>query len=191
MSGPEPGAAEPGAAEPAVGSTQSWREPTSLIPLKWGTYRERYVAGLILIVSGTLALQASNIYAVWFFVQGPIALVIGWSIMPARGWRRILAASLGLFQAIALLSGPQSVWTLAIPFALWLSVRHRPGRSYLTVLFPLACGIIVAQFLEEYGGMPVALAISAVVLVASAWTARLIAKQGGPSKNLPTLSQTR
>lgn len=168
----------------------AWREHTSLIPLTWGTYRERYLAGLLLIVAGTLALQGSNIYAVWFFVLGPVALIIGWSIMPARGWRRVLGATLGALQAVTLLAGPQAVWTLSLALALWLCVRHRPARSYVTVLFPIASGVILAQFFEEYGGMPLALALSALVLVGSAWLARLIAKQGRPAKNLPTLSQT-
>lgn len=176
-------------AEPA--DVRAWREPTSLIPLKWGTYRERYVAGFLLIVAGTLALQGSNIYAVWFFVLGPVALIIGWSIMPARGWRRVLGATLGPLQAVTLLAGPQAVWTLSLALVLWLTVRHRPARSYVTVLFPIASGVILAQFFEEYGGMPLALTLSVSVLVASAWLARLIAKQGGTAKNLPTLSQTR
>lgn len=77
MSGSEPPAAPWG---PAV-----WREPTSLIPLKWGRYTDRYLWGLILIISGTTAMQAGNIYAVSFLGQGIVALVIGWSIMPARG----------------------------------------------------------------------------------------------------------
>lgn len=163
----------------------AWREPTSLIPLKWGQYTDRYLWGLILIISGTLAMQAGNIYAVTFLGQGLVALTIGWSIMPARGWRRVLAAFLAPLFAIALLTGPQSVWTLAAPYLLWLCVRHRPLRSYITVLFPIASGIIVPQFFEEYDGMPLALAISMVVFVASAWLARLLARQG----DIPSISQ--
>lgn len=187
MSGSDSTAAQPESASPVA----AWREPTSLIPLKWGTYRERYVAGLLLIVAGTIALQGSNIYAVWFFVLGPLGLIVGWSIMPARGWRRVLGATLAPLFAFALLSGPQSVWTLTLPYLLWLCVRHRPARSYVTVVFPIASGVILAQFLEEYGGMPVALSISGLVLAASAWMARLIAKQGGPTKNLPNSQPNR
>ena len=68
---------------------------------------------------------------------------------------------------------------------LWLCVRHRPLRSYITVLFPIANGFIVPQFFEEYDGMPLALAISMAVFVASAWLARLIARQG----DNPSISQ--
>ncbi|MFM9878346.1 MAG: hypothetical protein ACKVOG_10970 [Rhodoglobus sp.] len=169
-----------------------WREPTSLIRLKWGRYTDRYLWGLILIVSGTTAMQAGNIYAVSFLGQGIVALTIGWSILPARGWRRVLAALLAPLFGIALLTGPQSMWTLAAPYLLWLCVRHRPPRSYITVLFPVANGIIVPQFFEEYDGMPLALAISMLVFVASAWLARLIARQGGAAQapsNVPPNSQ--
>ncbi len=155
-------------------------EPSRALTLKWGRYEDRYLAGLVLIVSGTLALQAGNIYAVSFIAQGIVALTIGWAILPARGWRRVLAASLAGGQAIVLLVGPQSVWTLVIPYLLWLCVRHRPLRSYVTVLFPLINGVFIAQFFEEYDGMPLALAISMTVFVASAWIARLIAAQGSP-----------
>ena len=157
-------------------------EPARALPLRWGYYEDRYVAGLLLIVAGTLAMQAGNIYAVGFIGQGFVALTIGWAILPARGWRRVLAASLAGAQAIALLVGPQSVWTLAIPFLLWLCVRHRPLRSYITVLFPVVAGVSIAQFFEEYDGMPLALVISMTVFVASAWLARFIAAQGVPKR---------
>jgi hypothetical protein len=57
-------------------------------------------------------------------------------------------------------------------------VRHRPLRSYVTVAFPIVNGLIVPQFFQEYSGMPWALAISACVLIAAAWIARLIAASG-------------
>lgn len=157
-------------------------EPTRRLPLKWGRYEDRYILGTVLIVSGTLALQASNIYAVVFIAQGFVALTVGWAILPARGWRRFLAATLAGGQAITMLVGPQSLWTLAVPFLLWMAVRHRPLRSYITVLFPVVSGISVAQFFEEYGGMPLALTISMAVFVASAWIARFIAAQGVPKR---------
>ncbi len=157
-------------------------EPTRLLALRWGHYEDRYVTGIILIVSGTLALQGGNIYAVSFIGQGFIALTIGWAILPARGWRRVVSAALAGGQAIVMLTGPQSLWTLAVPYILWLCVRHRPLRSYITVLFPVISGVFIARFFEEYDGMPVALAISLVVFVASALLARLIARQGVPKQ---------
>ena len=152
-----------------------WREPTSLLPLHWGRYRDRHLAGLALIIAGTVGLQGSNTWILGLLLQGTIATAVGWSIMPARGWRRLLAVVPATGQIWLLLTGPMSVWTLVIPYLCWLLVRHRPPRSYVTVLLPVANGVILPQFLQEYSGMPWALAISLGVLVASAWLARLIA----------------
>lgn len=151
------------------------REPASLLPLRWGNYTDRYLAGLILIVGGAIQLQGSNTWTLPLLLIGTIAHATGWSIMPARGWRRMLAVVPATGQIWLLLTGPQSVWTLTVPYLCWLLVRHRPLRSYITVAFPVVNGIVVPQFFQEYTGMPLALAISMAVLVASAWIARLTA----------------
>jgi hypothetical protein len=158
----------------------AWREPTSLLPLRWGHYRPRYLAGLLLIVGGSLAITGSNIYTIPILIQGSVAAAVGWSILPAQGWRRILGAILGSGIGWMLLSGPQSVWGLIVPYLLWLCVRHRPARSYLTAVFPLASGILLPQFFSGFDGMPLALALATTVFVASAWLARLIASQPTP-----------
>ena len=152
-----------------------WREPTSLLPLNWGTYRERYLAGLTLIVGGGIHLLAANVWTLNFLLIGTVAHATGWAIMPARGWRRITAIVPSIATVWIVLTGPQALWALTISFAMWLLVRHRPLRSYLTVLFPLVTGIALAQYFRELSGMPVALAIGMSVVVASAWIARVIA----------------
>jgi hypothetical protein len=65
---------------------------------------------------------------------------------------------------------------VTIPLLCWLIVRHRPLRSYVVLALPVANGIILARFYEEYASMPQALALSAVVIVGAAWLARLIAQ---------------
>ena len=152
-----------------------WREPTSRLRLRWGHYPDRYLAGLLLIVGGAIQLQGSNTWTLPLLLIGTIAHATGWSIMPSRGWRRMLAVVPATGQIWLLLTGPQSVWTLTVPYLCWLLVRHRPLRSYITVAFPVANGLVIPQFFQEYSGMPLALAISACVLVAAAWIARLIA----------------
>lgn len=152
-----------------------WREPTSLLPLHWGTYRGRYLAGLTLIVGGGIHVLGSNVWTLPFLLIGTLAHAVGWAILPARGWRRIVAVGPSIATIWILLAGPQALWVITLSFAGWLLVRHRPGRSYLTVLFPLATGIALAQYLKELSGMPLALAIAMTVVVASAWAARLIA----------------
>ena len=77
---------------------------------------------------------------------------------------------------LTLLIGPLAVWMLVIPFLCWLIVRHRPWRSFVTVLLPLASGVILPNFFVEYSGMLPALVISMSVFVGAAWLARALAK---------------
>jgi hypothetical protein len=84
------------------------------------------------------------------------------------------------------------MWTLTVPYLCWLLVRHRPLRSYVTVVFPIACGVIIPLYFQEYSGMAFALAISMAVFVASAWLARFIASLLPVSRNpSPALSNLR
>jgi hypothetical protein len=78
-------------------------------------------------------------------------------------------------QVWLLLTGPQSMWTLVIPYCAWLLVRHRPGISYLTVLAVAANGVLAIVLFREYAQMPLALFLSAGVLSGSAWMARFLA----------------
>lgn len=160
-----------------------WREPSARLPLRWGTYRGRYLAGLLLIVGGGLALQGSNTWILILLLQGTIAHAVGWLIIPANGWRRIVAVLPASAQLWLLLTGPLSVWTLVLPYISWLVVRHRPLRSYVTALLPLANGVILPLYFREYSDMVPALAISMTVFVASAWLARAIASTVAPSNS--------
>jgi len=162
-----------------------WREPASLLPLRWGTARERRDAGLLLIVAGGIGLSGTNTWFLPLLAAGTITHVVGWSILPARGWRRIVALLPGVAQIWLLLTGPQSVWTFALGYAGWLLVRHRPPRAWVTLALPIANGILLPEFFEEYRGMPLALAISLAVTVAAAWLARLIAQSVRPAQRAP------
>jgi hypothetical protein len=152
-----------------------WSEPTAALPLRWGTYRGRYLAGLLLIVGGLLHLQSSTTHLLWPLVTGTVAHVIGWWVLPAAGWRRLVVPLACGVQVWLLLTGPQSMWTLVIPYCAWLLVRHRPMLSYLTVLAVAANGVLAAVLFREYAQMPLALMLSAGVLTGSAWTARFLA----------------
>lgn len=176
-----------------MGSEPVWTEPTRALPLRWGRYSDRYAAGLLLIVGGGIQLQGSNTWTLPLLLIGTVAHATGWSIMPALGWRRLVAVVPATGQLWLMLTGPLSMWTLVVPYLCWLLVRHRPARSYVTVLFPLANGVILPRFFTEYTGMPAALAISAAVLVASAWMARLIASSPQRTRRttLPTPSTLR
>lgn len=161
--------------ELSTGPGPRWTEPTRALPLRWGRYDDRYAAGLLLIVGGGVQLQGSNTWTPQFLLIGTLAHVIGWSIMPARGGRRLLAVVAATAQLWVLLAGPAWAWSFVVPYLCWLGVRHRPARSYITALIPLASGLVIPALFTEYSGMPAALAVSAAVLAGSAWLARLIA----------------
>ena len=152
-----------------------WREPTSLLALTWGTYLDRYVIGLVLIIGGSIHLLGSNTWTLLILLTGAVAALVGWSILPSKGWRRVVAASLGMIASLALLTGPLSIWVLALSLVSWMLVRHRPARSYLVVVFPIAAGVILPHYFTDFSGMLPALAIGGAVLVAAAWLARMIA----------------
>jgi hypothetical protein len=159
-------------------------EPTRLLPLRWGAYVDRYVLGLAMVLGGGIGLQGANPRILPLLLAGTVMHATGWAILPANGWRRVLGALVGTAQIWLLLIGPTAVWTLVLPYIAWLLVRHRPWRSFVTVLFPLATGILVPQLAHEYQFLPIALPIALAVVVASAWIASAIARSS-PSANSP------
>lgn len=161
-----------------MSAVAGWREPTSLLPLRWGTYRGRYLAGLALIVGGMLCVAGADTHKIPMLLLGTIGHVTGWFILPAGGARRLWAVGPSLAAAWILLTGPQSLWILIPPYLGWLLVRSRPLRSYITVLVIIANAVATAHVFHEYTDMPAALGISAVVLTGSAWLARWIAGIG-------------
>jgi hypothetical protein len=157
-------------------------EPTRRLPLRWGGYVDRYVLGLAMMLGGGIGLQGANPRILPLLLAGTIMHATGWAILPAAGWRRVLGVVVGTAQIWLLLIGPPAVWTLVLPFVAWLIVRHRPWRSYVAVLFPLATGILVPQLVIEYQFQPVALPTALAIVVASAWIAAAIAR-AAPSAN--------
>ena len=152
-----------------------WTEPTRSIPLRWGTYRGRYLAGMGLIVSGLICLQGANANFGLPLGVGTLAHVVGWWLMPAAGWRRIWAVLPGLIAAFILLIGPAGVAILALPLASWLLVRHRPLVTFLFPMALFAIGLALREFVSDYSAMIPTLAIMGAVLVLFAWGARFLA----------------
>ena len=150
-------------------------EPTRALPLRWGNYRFRYLSGLALIVSGGIAIQGASAYVGYPLAVGTLAHVIGWWIMPAAGGRRIWVVLPSLLSVIILLMGPAAVGLLAVPLVCWLLVRHRPALTMLFAVPVLVVGLLLRQVYFEYSGMLPALAVMLVLVVASAWCARLAA----------------
>lgn len=141
------------------------------LPLRWGVYRDRTLLGLLLIAGGLIHLQSASTTNLVPLAVGSSAHAIGWFIMPARSWRRLLPVLPSLGCVWLLLTGPQAVWTLTFSYLGWLLVRHRPWRTLITVGPVLLNGVLAIVLWQEYWGMLPALAISAVVLAGCAWWA--------------------
>lgn len=153
-----------------------WIEPTAALPMRWGTWSDRRWAGLILIAGGLVHLQSANTGNLIPLIIGTAAHTVGWLIMPAVGWRRLVPLLPSGLVVWLVLTGPQSMWTLSIPFVCWLLVRHRPWRSLLALGPVLLNGVAAAAFFRSYDDMLLALSISAVVLVGSSWWAWALAR---------------
>ena len=151
------------------------REPTALIPLRWGTYRERYLGGLWLIIGGGVAIAGSDTYVLLLLLAGNVAYIAGWCILPSAGWRRLVAVFPSTLAMWLLLPGPQYLVVLVIPYLGWLLVRHRPALTYVTAIFVLAGAILLGEVYSAYRDMLEALAIAFAIMVGSAWIARSIA----------------
>ena len=142
--------------------------------MRWGSWGTRSWGGLALTVGGGTAIAGTSASTAWLATAGIVAHILGWSAMPAKGWRRIAVLLPSTFSMAALLSGPTSLSVLVIPFLCWLLVRHRPVRVWPMGAFVLAAGIVLARIFPDYSGMPTALGVAAGILVGAAWAARAV-----------------
>jgi hypothetical protein len=150
-------------------------EPTRRLKLRWGTYTGRYLAGIMYIAAGTVILLSTNIYTIGFLLLGTLAHTAGWFMLPATGPRRLWAFWPSLVASFLLLTGPQILFVMAATLFGWLLVRERPLRSYIVLLFPIASGVIMAYSFHANIYEPLAFGIEVVIVVGSAWLARLLA----------------
>lgn len=167
----------PDPAGPAEPARFRWREPTSRIVLRWGAYRSRLLGGLLLIVAGGTAVVgggATTPFAAALLYAGSLAHIVGWSVLPAAGWRRVWAFIPSTFAMWFMLTGPGWLAVLVLPYLGWLLVRHRPIASYPTLLFVVAGAVIVARLFPSYSAMLPALGTMAGVIVLSALAARAV-----------------
>jgi hypothetical protein len=151
-------------------------EPTRRIRLRWGTYESRYLGGILYLAAGTAILLSTNTYTIGFLLLGTLAHCFGWAILPATGARRLWAFWPSLLAIWLMLTGPQILFVMTATLLCWLLVRERPLRCYVVLLFPIASGVIMAYSFHSNHDEPLALAIESVVVVASAWMARELAK---------------
>ncbi len=149
-------------------------EPAALLPLRWGSYRGRLAGGFWLILSGGVAIAGSDTFALWLLWIGTIAHLVGWCILPAAGWRRLVAVVPSTVAMWLLLPGPRYLVVLVIPYLAWLLVRHRPPLAYVTAIFVLAGAVLLGQVFTAYRDMLPALTIEFAIMAGSAWVARTI-----------------
>jgi hypothetical protein len=158
----------------------AFTEPSRRLPLRWGRYADRYVAGLLYIFAGGFILLSTNTYTVVFLLVGTVAHVGGWFILPAKGSRRLIAFGPSLIALFLQLTGPQITGAMAVMLLVWLLVRERPLRSYVVLLFPLVSGFLLANAFHTNQNEPLALGIEVVVVVLSAWLGRYLATTRAP-----------
>jgi hypothetical protein len=152
-----------------------WREPASASAIRWGTYRGRYVAALALILGGGILVQTGSVYLPQVMLAGMGAHLVGWWILPGRGWRRVIVSLPSLTTVMLILNGAAAMVFLVIPLSGWLWLRHRPLPAFAVLVFPAAAGYLLTLNFAQYGSGALVLLICGAVVIGSAWLARSIA----------------
>ena len=159
-------------------SPTRWREPSARIPLRWGTWSGRSWGGLTLIIGGGVAIAGGSAanppFTVLLAAAGLTAHLLGWCIVPAKGWRRVLVVLPSAAAMFALLSGPGYLVALTVPLLAWFIVRQRPVRVWPMAAFVIATGLVLARIFPDYDGMLVATSVAFFVTVGAAWAARAV-----------------
>lgn len=152
-----------------------WREPTSLLPLRWGTYRARVVAGVTLLIVGTACVLLTSAYSLPFLLTGSLMQPAGWAVMPSTIGRRVAVPLPALGFTWLMLGGSGFAWCWAILLTAWLLVRMRPLPSYLALAVPIASSLVLGSVLSTNDTAWITALVSSIVVVGSAWLARWIA----------------
>lgn len=155
----------------------SWREPASLLPIRWGSYRVRYGVGLALVIGGCLLVQSGSVYVPQLMLAGMGAHLAGWWILPGKGARRTIISLPSLTCVMLILNGAAAMVFLLIPLAGWLWLRQRPARSYIVLALPAISAYLLTLFFAQYGSGALVLLITGIVVAGSAWFARFLASR--------------
>jgi hypothetical protein len=152
-----------------------WREPTSRLPLRWGSYRTRYLVAIVLLVSGAVVVQLGSVYTLPFLGGGVVAHLAGWAVLPARGARRAIVAIPSTLGAAATLIGSLGSVLAVLTLLAWLWTRERPPLAWTVAVLPIVSGLVLEQLFPQYGDGTIVAAVSLSVIAGSAWLARGIA----------------
>jgi hypothetical protein len=147
------------------------------VVLRWGRAADRVGMGALLAIAGAVAIIGSTVYAPWLAVVGTLAHVAGWTVLPAEGRRRVIAAIPSTIAVWVLLIGPRAIAVVAVPYLCWMLARHRPPLAWLTALLPAVAGVALGLLLPPtMDAMLPALGVQAAVVVGAAWLAAVIGR---------------
>lgn len=170
--------------------TGSWREPASLLPLRWGSYRARLVTGLALLVIGTGCILVTTAYSLPFLLVGSLMQPAAWAVMPSTIGRRVAVAVPVLGFTWLMLGGSGFAWCYAVTLAAWLLVRLRPLIAFTALLLPIASSIVLPNFVTTYEQGWITVLVSTLAVVAGAWAARAIAVRWDSWQSVRTLRKS-
>ncbi|AMB57730.1 hypothetical protein AWU67_01345 [Microterricola viridarii] len=152
------------------------------MPLRWGSYRWRLIAGGVSIALGIASVLFTSSYSLPFLAVGSLLQAGGWILLPARGWRRLLAIGPCLLVSSLMLAGADFAVFSAVFLAGWLLVRQRPPLAWLTLAIPVGVGLACGAAFTSYEQNWMVFALSGAGVLAGAAAAR------GISRALPAAS---
>ncbi|WP_020076966.1 hypothetical protein [Cryocola sp. 340MFSha3.1] len=164
--------ARPDTGTPAHGG---WREPASLLPLRWGVYRPRLIVGLAMLVVGTACVLGTTTYSLTLLLIGSLMQPAGWAVLPSTIGRRVAVPLPVLGFTWLMLGGSGFAWCYAVVLAAWLLVRLRPLPSFAVLVLPVAWSVLLPLFVHDYEHGWITIATSTAVIVGGAWLAKWIA----------------
>ena len=83
-----------------------WREPASTVAASGGAATEVViVAALALVLGGGILVQTGSVYLPQVMLIGMGAHLLGWWILPGRGWRRVIVSLPSLTTVMLILNG--------------------------------------------------------------------------------------
>ncbi|MFF1572763.1 hypothetical protein ACFVWR_08455 [Leifsonia sp. NPDC058292] len=169
------------------GAPARWVEPTSILPLQWGSYRSRLLFGLGMIVVGTGLVLATTTYSLLLLLAGSLLQPAGWAVLPSTIGRRVAVVLPVLGFTWLMLGGSGFAWCFVVPLAAWLLVRLRPLISFTVLLLPIISSIVLARTVPDYSVGWISILVSTLVIVAAAWLARWIAIVASSRQSVRTL----
>ncbi|WP_297343179.1 hypothetical protein [Amnibacterium sp.] len=147
-------------------------EPTSRLPLAWGDYRTRYVLGVALLIAGAALVSETTAVTFSLGLVGSAVHLAGWVVQPGRPLARAAVALPSLVFCWCTITGPKTMWLLALVLPCWLLVRRRPPITYWSVALPLGLGLVLASAFSHVADKGLTFWTVVVGVILGAWLAR-------------------